>query len=323
MRDSHAFEHMILATLAAVLVIVVLGIAVSSCSGGDQSSQDQQSTQAAQDQTTQTTRQLKSADSVKSRKALFKAVDSASSKKLLSTFNSTYSLDSQAGHELSQQVDKVTSKYRLSFVMVDLKTGEGISYNPSQDFYSASAIKGPYVVSANKYLSSEIGKSEESLMESAIIDSDNHDYIELRDELGSACMRKYMKYCDISTQDYYKHYSYFTAREFAHLWIGNYYYFFEDTNKRSEWCRNLYTHGYRSFIHKKLKDTTTVYTKPGWFPGEGYNVQNDAGIVMANLEGEERPYVLVVFSTACGKYKMLGNLVSAIDAVHTDMSYAD
>ena len=48
-------------------------------------------------------------------------------------------------------VYKRQSGYNLGFMMVDLKTGQGVASSSEQFFYSASTIKGPYVASINKY----------------------------------------------------------------------------------------------------------------------------------------------------------------------------
>ena len=40
--------------------------------------------------------------------------------------------------------------------MVDLHTGQGISYNSQKEFYSASTIKGPYVVCLNEMIPSSV-----------------------------------------------------------------------------------------------------------------------------------------------------------------------
>ncbi len=42
----------------------------------------------------------------------------------------------------------------MGFVVVDLNTGQGISYNNNKEFYCASTIKGPYVVCLSEMIPS-------------------------------------------------------------------------------------------------------------------------------------------------------------------------
>lgn len=95
--------------------------------------------------------------------------------------------------------------------------------------------------------------------------------------------------------------------------MGTYWSYYRETNTRSAWARALYAHPLNSFIDRGL--STPTRTKPGWYPGGGYNVQNDAGVVLSS----DGHYVLAVMSSACGQYGSLASLVRAIDAVHADM----
>lgn len=110
-------------------------------------------------------------------------------------------------------------------------------------------------------------------------------------------------------------YPYFTSRDLAKLWVGNYWYFFKETNSNSSWCRGIYTHSLNSPIYNALKGKYTTYSKPGWYPASPYWVQNDAGIVMAG----DNPYLIVIMSSACNQYGKLETLVRALDAVHAAM----
>lgn len=70
-----------------------------------------------------------------------------------------------------------------------------------------------------------------------------------------------------------------------------------------------------SFIHSALGDKYITHTKPGWL-NAAYVARNDAGIVMSS----NRPYLLVILSSAYGRDASLINLVNALDAVHSDMT---
>ena len=85
----------------------------------------------------------------KTRPQLIKAIGKAKGSGL-KAFGAKYSLNTKAAKKLKAAI-KQLGRYKLSFVMMDLTTGAGISYNPGKVQYSASAIKGPYVAAVNKY----------------------------------------------------------------------------------------------------------------------------------------------------------------------------
>ena len=60
------------------------------------------------------------------------------------TFNGMNALSPERQQRLNDAIYVITGKgYNVGFVMVDLFTGKGISYNGNQNYYSASPIKGP------------------------------------------------------------------------------------------------------------------------------------------------------------------------------------
>lgn len=249
----------------------------------------------------------------KTRDQLIKAVGKAKGSGL-KAFGGNYDFNSKAGKKL-KKVLKGFSRYRLSFVMIDLNSGRGIAYNPGKVQYIASSIKGPYVAAVNKYRSSSVSAGVRATMGNTIRVSSNEGYASLRRRFGHGIMRKMMGYCGIGAKEmaWTRNYPYMSSRTLAKLWIGTYWYYYRETNGRSAWARNLYAHPLNSFIDRAL-DTPTR-TKPGWYPGGGYNVQNDAGVVLV----DGHPYVLAVMSSACGQYAKLAELVRAIDGVHADM----
>ena len=250
---------------------------------------------------------------------LLKLLSKASSSKSVKTFNSTYKLGkTKAGKSLLRTVSDLRKRYKINFEMIDIQTGEGLSCSPHRYMYSASCLKGPFVASLNRW--KPYSRRSAGTMRSTIVWSDNNTYSALRSSYGSSTMSKLMRYSDVHSFDPYRKYAYLPTSDLAKLWVGTYWYFYKSTNANSTWCRNLYTHGYNSFIYQGMKTRgKKVHAKPGWFPGGGYNVQNDAGVVMAKVGGKSRPYIVSVMTSACGQYAKLRELVRAIDDVHTDM----
>ena len=232
----------------------------------------------------------------------------------LKAFGGKYNFNSKAGKKLKAAI-KNLGRYKLSFTMIDLKTGRGISYNPTKVLYIASSIKGPYVAAINKYRAGSVGAGTRATMSSTIKVSSNEGYSSLRRRFGHGIMKKMMNYCGISEKEMTstRNYPYMSSRTLAKLWVGTYWSYYRETNTRSVWARGLYAHPWNSFIDRGL--STPTRSKPGWYPGGGYNVQNDGGVVLSS----DGHYVVAVMSSACGQYGKLANLVRAIDGVHADM----
>lgn len=235
------------------------------------------------------------------------------------SFNSDTDISKlSSGKALIKYVKKLRKHSVISFVVIDVNTGEGFGANPKKKMYSASCLKGPYVAALCKYKPGSYRRSK-GLMRRTVTVSNNDTYASLRRKYGHGPMRKLRALTKASSFDPDWKYTYIRTRDLARLWVGTYWYFYRDKNADSVKCRKMYTHGTQSFICKGLKGRAVVHTKPGWYPGGGLNVQNDAGIVMAKYNGEYSPYIISVMTTANGKHKSLRKLARLIDDVHRDM----
>ncbi len=75
------------------------------------------------------------------------SVDTADGSWYVTSFGG-YEMSEGVRSSLQSAVDSVRADgYGAGFVMVDIKTGQGVACNPYGSFYSASTIKGPYVAS--------------------------------------------------------------------------------------------------------------------------------------------------------------------------------
>ncbi|QJC21133.1 hypothetical protein [Arcanobacterium buesumense] len=100
-------------------------------------------------------------------------------------FPENISLSEPTLAELNAVLSNIEEKeLSVGFVMIDIASGYGISYQPDAEFYGASTIKGPYVVAVNKFLPDEVNESDTALMHNAIDISDNDSYTGLRDRYG-------------------------------------------------------------------------------------------------------------------------------------------
>lgn len=204
--------------------------------------------------------------------------------------------------------------YSTGFLLYDLNSGGGISYHADESYYSASAIKGPYVA----WLVQAYPEAADIMydtIQNTIHWSSNEDYEVLITSYGHTEFNNWMAglgCIDIAITDEW--YPAVNAREFAVLWNSIYDYFMSESCDAD--IRELYNGTLASAIYETLGEEYIVYSKAGWI-GEGlgtyYNVQNDAGIVLK----EDAPYVLVVLSDTYGRLDLLDNLVAVLDAAHT------
>lgn len=220
--------------------------------------------------------------------------------------------------EIMTAVDAFSAEgYSTGFLLYDLNSGGGISYNADEAYYSASTIKGPYVA----WLVQAYPETADTLygtIENTLQWSSNEDYERLITSYGYTEFNIWaagLGCQNIAITDEW--YTAVNARDFALLWSSMYDYFLSETCNTA--VRDLYTGTLSSAIYETLGGQYTVYSKAGWIgegPGSYYNVQNDAGIVM---KGED-PYVLVVLSDAYGRLDLLDHLVAVLDMVHTSLT---
>lgn len=249
----------------------------------------------------------------KSKENLLSLVDACRTEEETILFDSDILLSEEGEH-----VQKILEEFqdqdiRVGFMLLDLNSGSIFGMDSSHVYYGASTLKGPYVAAMSQFMTEEVCESERYSMENAITWSSNEDYEILRIRYEEELLDSMAEYADVSetllSEQWYPSMS---VKELTKLWVGVYWYFFEETNENSEWCRSIYTQSTESFIHSALGDQYTVYTKPGWICDYEDVARNDAGIVMA----DENPYILVIMSEAYDYYEELEELTLALDQMH-------
>lgn len=207
--------------------------------------------------------------------------------------------------------------YSAGFMLYDLNSGGGISYHADDMYYSASAIKGPYVA----WLAESYPQTMDFLfgtIQNTITWSSNDDYEVLITSYGYTEFNAWA--AEIGCENLAitgEWYPAVNARDFSKLWCHMYDSVVSGGNLSS--IISIYNDTLSSAIYETLGGQYTVYSKGGWI-GEGagtyYNVQNDAGIVMKG----SHPYVLVILSDAYGRLDLLDNLTAVLDETHTVLS---
>lgn len=219
-----------------------------------------------------------------------KKVDSASSKAEITTFGGM-ELDSGLRMILTDVIRQLKAQdYNLGFIMVDIKSGKGIAYDPDRVFYSASTIKGFYVASMT-YFYPESFEYYADTIESVLVYSDNSNYEYLWGTYGTYCIKKWAEMAGVKDVDLSELYTEYSARDLAKLWLLNYAYFESKSVPKS--LPKLYETPEINRIHAVLGSKYRTRSKAGWIPTY-YDVPtyDDGGIV---YDGDS-PYVIAFLS---------------------------
>lgn len=250
---------------------------------------------------------------------------------------SGFALDSNAQMQLEQELSVFSSYgYSASFVMVDMTTGKALSSYSGTARYSASAIKGPYVLSLAATgaldldaVSQGVTESDahiQQLIDQTITISDNDAYVTLYDTYGSAPFAQWATQAGTDADVTEAKYLYLSAGDMARMWAQGYDFLFDAdadgasatsssaSDSARQWLAGEFGDTLNSSIHMALGDEYAVYSKAGWINGEGdYYALNDAGIV-SSASGD---YVLAVMTDACGEYGLLTDLIALLDSIHS------
>ena len=149
------------------------------------------------------------------------------------SFNSDTDISKlSSGKALIKYVKKLRKHSVISFVVIDVNTGEGFGANPKKKMYSASCLKGPYVAALCKYKPGSYRRSK-GLMRRTVTVSNNDTYASLRRKYGHGPMRKLRALTKASSFDPDWKYTYIRTRDLARLWVGTYWYFYRDKNADS------------------------------------------------------------------------------------------
>ena len=203
----------------------------------------------------------------------------------------------------------------FSFVLLDLYSGQLLSYRADAVYYSASLLKAPYIFSL---LASGVQPDEH--MEQALRASDNTAYEWLAGQYGYTAYGNYLQLAGSTVTDPENRYSDTTALDMAKLWTEGCP-LLAGEDSQASWLRSQCGAGLHSALQSGLGSLETVYSKAGWI-ADGradprYNVYNDAGIVDDGVF----PYVLVIMSDCYGTTGIAPaeTLSQVLDRIHLRM----
>lgn len=231
----------------------------------------------------------------------------------LTTFRSSTGLSQQTINDLWSCINSYYGAgRRVGFVLIDLNTGSGVAYNADEYFYSASTIKGPYVVALNKYWPWEL-QNWSGVMWRTIDISSNGDYATLRNVFGSTPLGMFIDETHAWGFDYSMQYVTYTPRDLTKLWVGMADYLMSD-EQNAWWCRDVFDSNGSITSRSALSwKGCTIYAKSGWVTG---SVHNEGCLVMDG----DNPYVMVVMTTDYwGNPTRMVNLMNVLDRAHSEL----
>lgn len=263
---------------------------------------------------------------------------------------SATSLSDEAGAAIQQAIDDLSEQGSVGFVVFNASTGKGIAYNADEQIYGASSFKAPYALYICETHPDDVEIAEveqpseqsvdsidfggdisagyggmvfggssyaNSLIESAIVNSDNDSFATLREvydfdgydewatEIGATDA--------LYTPDSY--FPWYSARSSAKLWteMKNY---FDGGTTTANWLSSLCGSTSLSFLRDTLEPLgATVRNKAGWCAGSdwGYdfNSVSDAGIV--EIDGQTYIACFLSGAPTCeANHELLENLISTV-----------
>lgn len=205
----------------------------------------------------------------------------------------------------------------VGFVLWDMDSDRSLRYNDDSRFYSASSIK--IAVCTMIFEENGGGAGYSDTIYNALVNSSNDDFSRLTHIFGYANVSEWLiangapeAGADAASSQYV----YISASELANVWqeVWRYGTSGEDG---SEELGSYLAQTNHSPIGTTLRDVYEVWSKPGWYPNDSYNIpaSNDAGIVFSDT-GD---YVLVVLTDIGDNTDALIPLIEALDAAHSSM----
>lgn len=259
-------------------------------------------------------------------------------------------LKAETRASIEQVISQITDKqYDVSFLLLDLQTGQGYSKNPEEVYFGASSIKGPYVAALAERVvdageasltdqlerdSAEFNDGSgtikddpagttytlEEVMTRTIVYSDNMGYDILREEYGADFFGKWLNGGSVETSYAGKQWPSYDARTLTKMWVSIYEYF-QSGRGISEEVKGMFDHSEGSVITQALGDTYTVYAKPGYTGTSSNQAWHDAALVMSG----EHPYLMTImtnipWSSQDDTYgDLLAELAGYLDQAHTEV----
>lgn len=209
----------------------------------------------------------------------------------------------------------------VAFEMVDLASGVCVSYDPDMSYYSASSIKGPYVIFLEQNVVGDDQGTMAEAFENTIEWSDNDAYTSLRQAYGDSGFAAWMADAGVTFEgsQAYNHYVHYSAHQLRLLWSACYPYLVSDEPGAS-WCRKAFLQTLSSPISSVLGTEYTTWSKAGWFESDeeyGSEAVTCVGGIVRSTTGD---YAVAVMSDLPADFDPLEDVISELDEVHASLA---
>lgn len=168
----------------------------------------------------------------------------------------------------------------ISYIALDLASGQTIEHDADRTYYSASTVKGPFCISLVRAQGDAARANYGDLITSAIVNSDNEAYRTLRKKLYGASF-----FADLCTEaetacDLNYWYADYSVRNLANLWrICAQWLSSDDPN--AQWLGGLMGDSLNSQVDDVAGEEAVTWSKAGWYSAcdPRYDVTFDGGVV--------------------------------------------
>ena len=224
-----------------------------------------------------------------------------------------YVLTEQAEYKVREMLSSVYEPgFTMGFMMLDIHSGRGISFNSDAPYYSASSTKASFVVSLVAARPDIIARNITYLTR-ITVNSDNNSYYMMEYNYGQDIHKDYAATAGVRLNLDEGGYALYSTEDLTRLWLANYDYFC--TGEEGEQVGCWFETPVNSAIWSVLGNEYVTRSKSGWISGMLYNVSIDAGIVYAH----DNPYVVVIMSDFPSAVEELQDTVRVLDDIHNEI----
>lgn len=212
---------------------------------------------------------------------------------------------------ISESVNSLEDRgYKVGFATSAITNGASLTYDANRSFYSASSIKGPYILSTIENIGSIPSSLRQDIAE-AIENSDNDSYYIVLNHLGAAAINAELSSVGASdTLAAHSPYLDITPAQLCGLWKISYP-FTTSNSAAAQTLRPYFAETVRSQI-KELEIAST-WSKAGWIVESDphYNTTVDAGIVSR----DNLVYCMAVMTNRGEDFDAIAPIVQSLDAI--------
>lgn len=231
-------------------------------------------------------------------------------------WNTEYLISSETSRELEKIIEQFEKEgYEIGFVMVDITTGDAISYHAGAEIYSASVIKAPYIFSLL-----EDGVSMTRDMYLAGNQSDNDAYVRIRSTYGNQVFADWLEGTGVPAKQSETRYIMTTPLDLCRMFYKGTGLLLGDSES-SEWARTIFTDSLNSAAALTIgaAEGKKVYSKAGWIASTGNSMENS--YTNGAVVDGEYPYVVTVMSDSVGYIgiEYAKELMPILDEIHDEM----